>query len=174
MDQENNKNNRLKLQIQSLRSGNRTAIVSTLQELRTDGNISILPELFELLLNQEEKQIINEISSLLCDLKDEEAVPVLAEAIENPDYSAIVQILVSVCWQNGLAYGKYINTFADVVTNGQYDSAIEAFTVIEEAVGDLDQEERQGLIGRLKSKVNVVSVEKKPLLSELIKVVANY
>ena len=57
MEEEQDKNNRLRSQIQSLRSGNHSAILATLQELRTQGNVSILPDLFELLLNQENELI---------------------------------------------------------------------------------------------------------------------
>ena len=153
MEPENKKENRLTLQIQSLRSGNRSAILTTLKELRSDGDISILPDLFDLLLDQEDEQITGEISSMLNDLKDKEAVPILSEAIGNPDYSEILTILVSACWQNGLSYGKYINTFTEVVISGEYDAAIEAFTVIEEAVGDLEQEEKNQLVINLKSRI---------------------
>jgi len=169
-----NKDSRLKNQIQSLRSGNRTAILTTLKELRSDGNVSILPDLFDLLLDQEDEQIIGEISSLLNDLKDKEAAPILSEAVGNPEYTKILTILVSACWQNGLSYGKYIDTFVKVVISGQYEAAVEAFTVVEEAIGDLKQEERDLLVINLKSRIKDVDVQKKPLLSELIKVITNY
>ena len=174
MEPENKKENRLKLQIQSLRSGNRSAIFTTLKELRSEGDVSILPDLFDLLLDQEDEQIVGEVSSMLNDIKDKEAAPILSEAIKNPDYSKILGILVSACWQNGLSYTKYINTFVEVVISGEYDAAIEAFTVIEEAVGDLEQDERNQLVLYLKSRTNEVDEQKKPLLSELVKVISFY
>lgn len=174
METENNNKSKLKNQIQSLRSGNRSAILTTLKEIRTDGNVSILPELFDLLDAQEEKQIIGEVSQLLNDLKETEAVPILVQAIENPGYSKILTTLVSACWQNGLSYGKYISTFVNVVIHGDYEAAIEAFTVIEEAVGDLEQNDRDQLTLLLKSQLKEVDEQNKELLSELIKVVANY
>ena len=174
MEPENSTSNKLKNQIQSLRSGNRSAILTTLNELRRDGNVSILPDLFDLLLEQEDEQIISDIRSLLSDLKDMDAVPVLVEAIGNKDNSKILTILVSACWQNGLSYGKQIDTFAEVVITGEYEAAIEAFTVIEEAIGDLEQDERDQLMTNFKSRVKDVDEQKKPLLSELVKVIANY
>lgn len=174
MEQEKAKDNRLKAQIQSLRSGNRLAILTTLKELRSQGDISILPELFDLLLDQEDEQIKGEISSILNDLKDMEAAPILSEAISNPVYSEIIPVLVSACWQNGLSYGEHLNTFVEVVIHGEYKAAIEAFTVIEEAVGDIDQIERDQLVKKLKSSINKMDEQKKLLLSELIKVISNY
>lgn len=168
------KNKKLKQQIASLRSSNRSAILETIKELRSEGDISILPELFNLMLIQEDEEVLGEIAKLLNDLKDKEAPEVLAEAIANPEYEKIQSPLVAACWQNGLSYGKHIATFVDVVVSGDYSAAIEAFTVIEEAVCDLEQEERTALISSLKSKLQQVEAQKLSLCVELLKVIENY
>ena len=82
MDPENHEENRLNNQIQSLRSGNRSAISTTLKELRSHGDVSILPVLFDLLLDQEDQQIVGDVSSILNDIKDEEAAPILSGALK--------------------------------------------------------------------------------------------
>ena len=173
MNNEDN-NKKLKQQIASLRSNNRSAILETLKELRSEGDVSVLPELFNLMLIQEDEEIMNEIAALLNDLKDKEAAEVLAEAIANPEYEKIQTNLIAACWQNGLSYGKHIATFVDVVVSGDYSTAIEAFTVVEEAVGDLEQEERAALVRSLKSKLPQLEELKKPLFVELVKVIESY
>jgi hypothetical protein len=165
---------KLKQQIASLRSSNRSAILETLKELRSEGDISVLPELFNLMLIQEDEEILDELAKFLNDLKDKEAAEVLAKAVANPEYEKIQSTLVAACWQNGLSYGKYIPAFVDVIISGDYSAAIEAFTVIEEAVGDLEQEERVSLMGSLKSKLQQVEEQKKALFVELIKVIESY
>ncbi len=62
----------------------------------------------------------------------------------------------------------------DVVVSGDYSAAVEAFTVIEEAVGDLKKEEQTALLRSLKSKLQKVDEQKKPLFVELIKVIDSY
>ena len=173
MDSENS-SKRLKHQIESLRSSNRSVILDTLRELRSEGNVSVLPDLFNLMLVQEDEDILAEIGSLLNDLKEQEAAEILAEAIANPEYQEIQTPLVAACWQNGLSYGKQITTFAEVVVSGDYNAAIEAFTVIEEAVGELEQEERVQLVSSLKSKLQAVEDQKRPLFVELVKVIESY
>lgn len=165
---------KLKQQIASLRSSNSSAILATLKELRSEGDVSVLPEIFNLLLIQEDQEILNELSKFLNDLKDKEAAEVLARAVANPEYRKIQSVLVAACWQNGLSYGKYIPTFIEVIISGDYSSAIEAFTVIEEAVGDLEKEERASLVDSLKSRLQQVEEEKKALFVELVKVIENY
>jgi hypothetical protein len=167
-------NNKLRHQIQSLRSGNKSAIVNTLKELRSEGSVSILPELFQLMLAQEDEQILGEIPALLNDLKDKDAAEVLVDAIANPEYKQIQQILVAACWQNGLSYGPYLDAFAEVLISGEYMASIEAFTVLEEAIGEVDSPGRKKLSSRLKSKLNEVDDLKKPLLSELVKTIESY
>ena len=170
--QENNK--KLKQQIASLRSSNRSAILDTIKELRSEGDVSILPELFNLMLIQEDEDILGELVKLLNDLIDKAAAEVLAEAIVNPEYEKIQTPLVAACWQNGLSYDKHIASFVDVVISGDYSAAVEAFTVIEEAVGELEQEEQKVLVRSLKSKLQEVEEQKKPLFVELIKVIESY
>ena len=84
-----NGNEKLKQQIESLRSSNRRAILDTLKELRFEGDVSVLPELFNLMLDQEDMEILDEICALLNDLKEKEAAEILAEAIRNPEYKEI-------------------------------------------------------------------------------------
>jgi hypothetical protein len=173
MDPESN-NNKLKQQIDSLRSSNRSAILGTLDELRSEGDVSVLPELFTLMLIQEDEEILNKIVTLLNDLKDKEAPEILAEAIANPEYEKIQTELIAACWQNGLSYGKHISTFLDVVVAGDYTASIEAFTVIEEAMGELEQEERTMLFRTLKSKLKNIQDQKRPLIEELIRTIESY
>ena len=166
--------NRLKSQSQSLRSGNRSAIITTIKELRTTGSIAILPELIDLLAAQEDEQIIDEIRSFLNDLKDQEAAAILVESIGNPEYQKISTCLVAACWQNGLSYGAHVDAFVEVALTGDYAAAIEAFTVIEEAVGDLEKVQREKLVLTIKSRIQDAGDQKKLLLSELVKVIMNY
>jgi HEAT repeat protein len=174
MEPDLKKDQKLKSQLQALRSGNQTSILSTINELRSEGQISILPEIFDLLLVTEDTQIRNAVSSLLNDLKDKEAVPVLVEAIENPEYQPIRTILLSACWQNGLAYGDYIETFLEVIIHDEYGPAVEAFTVIEEAIGEVENANRQALAARLKSRIGEISTDKHQLIRELVKVIQQY
>jgi hypothetical protein len=173
MDSPDN-NKKLKQQIEILRSSNRRAILETIKELRSEGDVSVLPELFNLIVDQEDLEILDEVKGLLNDLKEKEAADVLVQAIGNPLYNEIQTTLIAACWQNGLSYGKQISTFVEVVIDGDYSAAIEAFTVIEEAAGELEQNERAQLAGSLKSRLPQIEDQKQPLVNELIKVIESY
>ena len=174
METEQDRYSKLQSQIQSLRSGNRSAILSTLQELRSHGNVSVLPVLFDLMLDQEDAEVNQAISSLLNDLKDQECAETLSAAIGNPELKEIQPTLVAACWQNGLSYVEYLDIFLEVVIKGEFNAAIEAFTVVEEAMGDLEKGQRDLLAKEIKIKVKDADDQKKLLLSELIKVISDY
>ena len=170
----NIKQERLREQIRALRSENRIAILAALSALRSTGNVSVLPELFNLLHEQEDEQIRSEIISILNDLKEKDAVPVLADAIRNPENSGILTILVASCWQNGLDYSNYIDTFVEVIFNAPYEVAIEAFTVIEDSIGALAPGERDRLISIFKERMQEADPLRKPLIGELLRVMVHY
>jgi hypothetical protein len=174
MEAENIQKEKLKNQISALRSGNKTAILVTLKEIRSEGDISIIPELFDLLMDQEDSQIIAETTTLLNDLKEQKAAPLLAEAINNPEYEGIVQILVAACWQNGLSYGAYLDQFVKVAIRADYATAIEAFTVIEGAIGEVEKDQRVHSIQTIQKHLPDADEQKQSLLRELVKVIASY
>lgn len=165
---------KLKEQISALRSGNRSTIMDAVKEIRKNSDVDILPELFDLLLDQDDEQIVLEVSNLLNDLKLKEAAPVLAEALLNPAYEAISRILAAACWQNGLSYGKYAEAFTKLIIETDLETAIELFTVLEEAVGDLEPEERSKLVLSIKHGMSGSEEHKKLLLRELVKSIESY
>ncbi len=174
METEENNKEILEEQIAAIRSGNRTTVMDVLKEIRRDSKIDILPELFDLLLEQEDEEIIHEVSSLLNDLKLQEAAPILVEALENPDYKSITRILASACWQNGLSYGKYAESLTKLIIKADLETAIEVFTVLEEAVGEIEAEEKEKLVLTLKHGMLNKDEHKKLLLRELIKAIQSY
>jgi len=69
---------------------------------------------------------------------------------------------------------RYLDTFVEVALKGDYATAIEAFTVIEVAVGDLGQDQREKHVKAIKSSLPGMDEHKKNLLKELIRVIENY
>jgi len=169
-----NRSTALAGQIQALRSNNKNAILGTLKEIRSQGSVSILPELFQVMLVQEDEQILGEITHLLNDLKEKEAAEILALAISNPEFAPIQHILVAACWQNGLSYGKHVDVFAEVLISADYEAALEAFTVLEEAMGEVGPAKRKSVSDGLESKLKEVGDLKKPLISAMVNTLKAY
>lgn len=163
-----------KQQVSILRSGNSVAILDTIDEIRSTGKTTILPEIFELLLDTEDDEVMEACTGLLNDLKTEEGASYVVAALKNPRYRPVRQILVSSCWQSGLDYHDHAQLFAKIVLKDDYATAIEAFTVIENSLGDLDDDEIVKLTSVLKEGVTTVSDNKKGLIRELLSVIRNF
>lgn len=173
-DQEERAKRALKKQLEGLHSGHRSTILETISSIRADSQVSILPSVFELLADHEDEEIRTRIAMLLNDLKLQEAAPLLAEAVNNPDYSHVAHILAAACWQNGLSYGPQAAHFVRAAIEGTYQTAVESFTVLEEAAGDLAPEERMELIRSVDQGMSRAGEQKELLLQELKKVLEQY
>ncbi len=160
--------------IKGIKSDNNETVLSTIKEIRKEGNTTILPELIYLLHTTNNEEIKISVTNLLNDLKDNKAAPLIIDAINNNEYKNIKHTLISSCWKSGLDYRNYLNVFVDLAIKSDYDIALEAFTVIENLPRDIDEDEILKAINNIKK--NIITgknQEKQMLLNELIKVIQN-
>lgn len=155
----------------SLKSGNDTKAIQAIGFIREHGDNEILKECLNLLENSVNEDIHKEISSILNDIKNQNSASVITEHISSTENSAVKKILVSSCWQSSLNYSDYIDIFVDVLTNSDYETTIEAFSLIEKLIDD-DEVSIQK-ISEIRDKVaeSVISIpsEIQPLIMEFIK-----
>ena len=90
-----------------------------------------IPFLLDMLLLNQQEEIEKEITKLLGNVKDKAAVPVFIEALQNEKYIEIRKTICTACWQNGLHYHEYMPTFLQIIITGDWETAFEAFTVID-------------------------------------------
>ncbi|MEX0987186.1 MAG: hypothetical protein WD052_06885 [Bacteroidales bacterium] len=163
-----------KKQISILRSGNSKAIIDTIDEIKGRGRASILPEIFDLLLITMDQDVIAACTTLLNDLKIDEASEYIIPALKDQKYIPVRQILVSSCWQSGIDFHTDYLLFAEIFLSDDYATAIEAFTVLENCIGELTDRDIVQLTGLLESGLKTVPAEKKALVSELLLVIRSY
>jgi hypothetical protein len=118
-----------------LDKGNNKAIFKAIQSLREErafeGAISLIISFYN---STEDFSIRKAIEEFMKNIKDQAAVPEVINELRknwNPDTKSM---LVSSCWQSGLDYSDYSADFAKIFTEGDYVTAIECLTVIEESV----------------------------------------
>ena len=79
-------------------------------------------------------------------------------------------MLVSSCWQSGLDYSLYAADLAEVFLIGDYVTAIECLTVIEETSNNLTREKKDEIIGIINEKPGFHANEKRELTMELLSI----
>jgi len=126
--------------LSSLKSTDSEFILETIGKVRKSGNSFILSGLIELLHDTDLPEIKKSILNLLSEVKNNESVPAFIAAIKDDKYSLERKDLVACCWQNGLIYNQYLPVFIDLVINEEFQVAFEAFTVIENMYGRVEDE----------------------------------
>ena len=90
--------------------------------------------------------------------------------LENSGMTDTISMLVSSCWQSGLNYSEYSSDFAEVFVKGDYVTAIECLTVIEESVNELSATKKSEIIRMVKENPLSHTNEKAPLTMELLSI----
>ncbi len=157
--------------ITALESSDPESIITTLYEIRNSGSVKILPVLFNLIHKKTDPGIRNEILNMLSEIKSQEAVPLITSSLDKNDYGDYMPAFIAACWQSGLDFSKYLRVFAGLFIQGDYKTALEAFTVIEESIPNASENDHMDCIRFLRDAECMVTDEKLPLYKELRKVV---
>jgi len=160
--------------ITSFNSSNTDRILNAFHEIRNSGSVKIIPVLLTLLNSKSDPLVRTEIIRLISEIKSPEAVPVIAQSLKENDFGDYLNALVAACWQSGLDFSSHLHVFAGLFIQGDYRTALEAFTVIEESLDNATEDEIYKCINFLKEAECMVTDEKLPLFRELRNVVERY
>jgi hypothetical protein len=152
-----------------LNKDNNKAITEAIDLLRQEkpfeGAIGLLTAFFD---KTNDFSIRKNITGFMNDLKDQSVCQEVINEIRKQWKPDTISMLVSSCWQSGLNYSEYSLDLAKVFLKGDYITAIECLTVIEESVRELSKATKEEIMKMLEvthiSQIN----EKKELTLELI------
>ena len=154
--------------IEKLQSPNSELVANTLNQLGESGNSAYIPVLIELLHSTKNSEIKKRISRLLAELKHSDAIPLIIEAIQDKQYVAELQYLVSACWENGMDYSDHLSLFTDLVIENEFLVAFEAYTVVTNMIGKISEEVCQAEVKKIEAALTLVEESKKQLLQEIL------
>lgn len=117
--------------VNNLRSNQKQSIIEGLQEFRDIGKAEFLEEVIILLKNTKDEEISLMVENLLSEIKDQNAVPVLINAINDKKYINNRKTLLLACWQSGLDFSEHLPVFSEIVRTSNIETGLEAFTVAE-------------------------------------------
>jgi hypothetical protein len=144
-----------------------SAIELLRQEKPFEGAIGLLTAFYD---STDNLSIRKTISGFMNDLKDQAACQEVIQEIRKQWQSDTISMLVSSCWQSGLNYSDYSFDLAKVFLRGDYITAIECLTVIEESAHELKKAVKDEIMMMLEeSPVSQIN-EKKELTLELISI----
>lgn len=157
-----------------LASGNTKNVLAKLNELKSTGNTLVFPFILDLLSNDDEDiLIVSEVLRMISDLKDQNCAPILVGYIANTKFGSYLAEILAACWQSQLDYSPYLDIFINCFISGNYEEAIESFTVIEEMLWKSSEQEIDSFKSILIEQKAEVSADKEPLYCELLEVLEN-
>lgn len=151
-----------------LQSADDKLVLKTLHKLRSVGNLTYVPELLKLLSQCKNELIEKELIRFLADIKEAGVIPLLVEGLKKPGLKKARAGMLSAIWQSGLDYSMYMDLFIQLFIEGDYLVALESFTVIEQSIEFLSEEEIKKDRNYLLDGLHNVSEDKKPLARELV------
>ena len=154
-----------------LRKENKLLISEAIGMLREEkpfeGAIHLLTSFYD---ESDDFLIRKTIAAFMNDLKDQAASAEVISEIRKSWKSDTISMLVSSCWQSGLDYSEFSSDLANVFLKGDYITAIECLTVIEESVNELSLKRRDEIIKIIEESPLSLENEKKPLTVELLSI----
>ena len=144
-------------------------VLKSIDKIKASGDTKYIPFLIEKLNSEFNNEVGKNILALLHTIKDEKAVFYYAEALKGGNSKNIQKELLQFCWENGFNLSNYGNVFANLVLTEEYETAIEAFTVLEENIHNFDDSQKKEITTSLKENLGDLDESKKALVAELIK-----
>ena len=151
-----------------LNSGKPTDIIAAIKKLREVGNVNYLPDLFGVYDASLSELVKKELSNFICDLKDASAAPYIVHFLEGIELEEDREWFMSCCWQSRVDFCKQSGFFVDSIISGSYQTSIEAFTVIEDCLDKIGQEELALHIQSLKNALSEMDDEKRIFVKVII------
>jgi hypothetical protein len=132
-----------------------------------EGAIGLLTSFYD---RNDDFSVRKSIEGFMNDLKDQTTSTEVISEIRKQWKPDTISMLVSSCWQSGLDYSEYSLDFANVFLTGDYVTAIECLTVIEESVHELNSERKGEIMKLIEESPLSGTNEKRALTIELFSI----
>jgi hypothetical protein len=137
--------------LQKLKSLQRELVDQAIEEIKSDDDFSIVPELVDTLLHARDAYLIARLTTLLADVKESGLKNLLVERLVRAKREEGRANLLRVCWESALDFSEYLEVFAGLLLDEDFVTALEASTVIENLNGNIPARTREETIRFLKN-----------------------
>lgn len=165
---------KIKDALSKLKTGKSEVIISGINDLRESGNLDHISPVIEVLKHCPIEEVHNEVMHFLFDLKNPEAIRIIINYINDPDYAEFQRLLVSACWEANIDCSSYLNYFVDLAIVSDYVISFEALTVIENMNNTFTLEELNEAIAKVKEATDADEDGKFDLLHSLWEVLVEF
>lgn len=102
-----------------------------IEAIHKEGDLTIVPDLFNLLLSGKNHRETTELINLLADIKENAFKELLITQIRTTRDATAKSLLLRICWESSLDYAEYAELFTDILLQDDFIAALEAATILE-------------------------------------------
>ncbi|WP_421919033.1 hypothetical protein [Marinifilum sp.] len=151
-----------------LQSSDVKTVTESINQLREEGQLDDIVILFDLLVKSNDDSLKDTILKFLSDIKDKNADSIFIDAILDEKYKSIRKDLTSTCWQSSIDFTNHISIFTDLLIESDFETAFEAFTVIENFTSKIEKNKKIEEQDKLKDAIPNAAEEVKGMIHECI------
>lgn len=169
----NKQQEKIKLLMQDVVSGDAKRLKKALNGLRTNGDVRVLPELLDYWSKTSDENTQKAIEQFFIDLKDSNAVTPIMDFLMNLQDSALQTKLLHAIWNTKVDFSEHLASFVRLAVHGDLEKAIECLTIIENLEGPF--QEHQFLDAQVElsefPERNEANTPKAALISEIAQII---
>jgi len=121
-------------------SSDETAVLSALKTVSQEGSRFMVEPVLELLVRTNSSDVREVVISQLSQLKIGEMEALFVQKIQSEDFKEYRKELVACMWNSGMNPVDHLHVFTKLATEGDYMTALEVLTLIENLEGPFDHE----------------------------------
>lgn len=174
--EEKGRKKKIKQLLIKLESGDKTKILEALKGFKVHGDSSVITDLLKVWNQHNEGEISNEILQFMSDLKHNDSVTPIMEAVNSEVYPNIRLNLLTSIWNSKVDYSEYLNDFIERAVKGDFMEALECLTIIENMEGPFQEHQFLDAQITLSEYAEIQNKEpkKEKLMSEIALIVKEY
>jgi len=154
--------------LNSLKSNENEVVIAAIKEIKKKGSPELLSNLLGVYSNTDNAEIVTSSLDLLNDLHDQNCEEVIVNFLISCNNDVKKKQVVASCWQSAINYSKSLTLFSNIFVEGNLETAIEAFSVIDNCVDQATQENVLQVKEIIEGNYNTMSVEKQGLADAIL------
>ena len=139
--EEKERKNKVTQLLLDIKTGKEEKISKAIKGLKVHGDQSVLAPLIETWSRGISEKNEAELISFLNDLKFNDSVYPIMDALRNKDYQHIQTLLLSTVWNSQVDYTEYLVDFVSFAVKGDFMTALECLTILENLEGPFEEQQ---------------------------------
>lgn len=162
------KQNEQNIIISALKTSADEKVIAMLIDLKEHGELFYVESLLDMLTGNRTEGLKKVIMEYISDIKTQGAAQIISNYVSENFQKLDVTSVVIASWQSRLDFSKHLDPYFKVLITGNYMVALEAFTVIENAIYSLTIDGVSGYEELIKKSIPKADRDKQVLLLEMV------